>query len=102
MIMTLFDRFTKAFRAGSPASRTLQEASEHERRLIELCSAPARDALAALETRFSGLSSEEAEKRLDEYGPNELSHTRRLGFWADIFQRCKGPLVIQLLLIASI
>ena len=102
MIMNLFDRFTKGFRAESPGSRTVQEASEHERRLIDVCVVPARDALAALDTRFRGLNSEEAEKRLDEYGPNELSHARRLGFWADVFQRCRSPLVIQLLIIASI
>ncbi|MGA2402620.1 MAG: magnesium-translocating P-type ATPase [Syntrophobacteraceae bacterium] len=102
MILNLLDKFARAFRAESPASKTMQEISEHERRLIDLCTVPIREVLAALETNFRGLRSEEAEKRLDEYGPNELSHTRRLGFWADIFQRCKSPLVVQLLIIALI
>uniref|UniRef100_UPI00307F1932 magnesium-translocating P-type ATPase n=1 Tax=Ignavibacterium sp. TaxID=2651167 RepID=UPI00307F1932 len=44
----------------------------------------------------------EAEKRLDEYGPNELAHSKTLGFWADILNRCRSPLVIQLLIIALI
>ena len=79
-----------------------QEVSEQERRLIDLCALPAREALAALDTGLRGLSSEEAEKRLDEYGPNELSHARRMGFWANIFQRCRSPLVVQLLIIAVI
>ncbi len=70
--------------------------------MVDLCSVPAGQALTALETGFKGLSSEEVDKRLDEYGPNELSHTRRLSFWADILQRCKSPLVVQLLLIATI
>jgi len=33
---------------------------------------------------------------------NELSHARRIGFCADILQRCRSPLVVQLLIIALI
>ena len=102
MIRGLLEKSAKVFRTGSPGPRISQEVSEQERRLIDLSVLPAREALAALDTGLRGLSSEEAEKRLDEYGPNELSHTRRMGFWADIVQRCKSPLVVQLLLIASI
>jgi Mg2+-importing ATPase len=80
----------------------LQEISEHERRLIELCLVSAEEALQALGSGLQGVDSEEAERRLDEYGPNELSHSRHLGFWADIYTRCKSPLVIQLLIIAVV
>ena len=52
--------------------------------------------------RAPGLTSENADQRLHKFGPNELSHTKQLGFFADIFERCKSPLVIQLLLIAAI
>lgn len=76
--------------------------SADERHLVELCSLSAPEALSALDTALRGLDSEEAERRLDEYGPNEISTTKRFGFWADIFHRCKSPLVIQLLLIAVI
>ena len=76
--------------------------SEHERRLIELCSMPINSALSALNSSFQGLKEKEAEERLDEYGPNELSHLRRLGFWADIYRRIKSPLIIQLLIIAIV
>jgi len=76
--------------------------SEHERRLIELCSMPVGSALSELNSSFQGLKEKEAEDRLDEYGPNELSHLRRLGFWADIYRRIKSPLVIQLLIIAIV
>jgi len=76
--------------------------SEHERRLIELCSIPINSALFALNSSFQGLNEKEAEERLDEYGPNELSHLRRLGFWADIYRRIKSPLIIQLLIIAVV
>ena len=76
--------------------------SENERRLVSLCSQPAADALAALSTTPRGLTSEEAERRLTEVGPNELSRGKHLGFWADILQRCRSPLVVQLLIIAIV
>lgn len=86
-------------RAQLISQRTL---SEHERKLIELCSIPIHEALFRLESSFQGLKQKEAEDRIDEYGPNELSHLKRLGFWADIYKRMKSPLVIQLLVIAIV
>ncbi len=85
--------------SGILAQRTL---SEHERRLIDLCSVPVNKAFDALKTSPAGLSAEEVEDRLEEYGPNELSYLKRLGFWGDLFQRFKSPLVIQLLVIAIV
>ncbi len=81
------------------AQRTL---SEHERRLIDLCTVPVHKAFEALKTTSAGLNAEEVENRLDEYGPNELSYLKRLGFWGDLLQRFKSPLVIQLLVIAIV
>ena len=79
-----------------------QSQAEHERRLVSLCAMPAAEALADLRTGPRGLSSEEAERRLEEFGPNELARGKRLGFWADILQRCRSPLVVQLLIIAAV
>lgn len=74
-----------------------------EKRLIELCGVTVRDAIKNLKTTpTEGLSSEEAEKRLDEYGPNELAHARQPDFLADILHRCKSPLVVQLLVISAV
>ena len=101
----LQDRKKKGPQGPSSASRnqkSIQEANKHESRLVDLCTRPLQEALTALETTPTGLSSEEAERRLDEYGPNELSQAKHLGFWADIFNRCKSPLVIQLLVIATV
>ena len=102
MIKALLDMSGRLFRADSPNQRMLQEVSEQERRLIDLCVRPVGEALAALDAGLRGLSSEEADKRLDEYGLNELSHTRHKGFLIDILERCKSPLVVQLLIIATI
>ncbi len=79
-----------------------QPQAENERRLVSLCSKSGAEALAALGTTAKGLTSEEAERRLEEYGPNELARGKHLGFWADIFQRCRSPLVVQLLIIALV
>ncbi len=88
-----------SLRASPPAPRP---SSEDERRLIDLCAGPLQEGLAALETTPLGLGAEEAEERLDEYGPNELSHLKRLGFWADMYHRLRSPLVVQLLVIAAV
>lgn len=70
--------------------------------MVHLCSIPAQEALVSLETTSLGLSEEIAENRLEDLGPNEIPRAKHLGFWADILQRCKSPLVIQLFLIAII
>ena len=76
--------------------------NDHERRLIDLCAMPAGKALAVLETTGRGLTADEAEHRLDEYGLNELSHLKRLSFFADMVHRFTSPLVVQLLVIALV
>jgi len=79
-----------------------QSLAENERRLVTLCAQSAADALAALGTTPRGLTSEEAARRLEEFGPNELARGKHLGFWADILQRCRSPLVVQLFIIALV
>lgn len=86
----------------APGARLSQASAEQERRLIELCTIPAAEALQRLESSPRGLGSEEADQRRTRYGPNELSRARPLGFWADIYHRCRSPLVIQLLIIALV
>jgi Mg2+-importing ATPase len=97
MIKGLFARFSNGSAVQSPAPRTL---NDHERQLVELCTVPVQEALGALKTTLQGLRAEEAERRLEEYGPNGLYHLKRLGFWGDMFHRLKSPLIVQLLVIA--
>jgi Mg2+-importing ATPase len=66
------------------------------------CSQTVQEAFETLKTSAQGINSKEAESRLDEYGKNELAHNMALGFWADIFERLRSPLVIQLLVIAIV
>ena len=99
MTKKLLNKFTNIKNIPLSAHRNLKE---NEERLINLCSIGIQDALEELQTNIQGLNSKEAESRLDEIGPNELSHLKKLGFWADIANRMKGPLVIQLLVIAIV
>ncbi len=87
---------------GSPRSQVPGADAGDERRLIDTCTLPAAEALARLESSLSGLRAGEAERRLAEYGPNALSRGSPLGFWVDIYHRCKSPLVVQLLIIALV
>lgn len=71
-----------------------------EQRLLEICLLTPGEAISRLNSTPSGLSEEEAENRLEEFGPNELPHAKRLSFWADVLERLRNPLNIQLLVIA--
>jgi P-type Mg2+ transporter len=78
------------------------QASESERLLIEICGMDVQDSIKRLKSMIGGLSSTDAEERQEEFGRNELAHTKTIGIWTDIYNRCKSPLVVQLLLIAVI
>ena len=99
MIKNLFARFRIGSNTQSPAPRT---SSDHEDQLSALCTTPIQEALLTLNTTLQGLTAEVAEKRLDKFGPNELSHLKRLGFFADMAHRMRSPLVIQLVVIALV
>jgi len=73
-----------------------------EQRLIRLCTCPLPLIFAELNTTPKGLSEQEAAERLSTIGRNEVPSTRKLSFWADILERFSSPLVIQLIIIASI
>src|SRR5712691_4034072 len=78
------------------------EISANERELIDLCSLPAEATLSKLQVGEKGLDPGQVEERQGRYGLNEVAHQKKLGFLGEIFQRCKNPLVIQLLIIAGI
>ncbi|MHB9152050.1 MAG: magnesium-translocating P-type ATPase [Spirochaetales bacterium] len=83
-------------------AKEAQAGSDDERKLVALCTCPSDESLQKLSTTLKGLSFSDADKRLSEYGPNELSKLKTLSFGADMFERLKSPLVIQLLVIATV
>jgi Mg2+-importing ATPase len=88
--------------AASGQAAAPRAVNDDERHLIALCSLPIPEALGALGTTPQGLDADTAAQRLHDTGPNVLAHARRLGFWADLFERLKSPLVVQLLVIALV
>ncbi len=87
--------FTKE--AKTPHSATLDE-----KRLIEICKLTQQETLLNLNSSENGITNDEAEERLEKYGRNELAHTKEIGIIQDLYNRCKSPLVVQLILIALI
>jgi P-type Mg2+ transporter len=76
--------------------------SEHEQKLMELCKLPDEEALQRLGVTENGLSDEQVEAAREEYGSNILSHRKEPGIVMELLQRCRNPLVIQLLVICGV
>ena len=76
--------------------------SEVSRRALpsteDLLSPSTEELLARLNTSLSGLSSEEAEKRIEIYGYNELAKRKKRTFIVDFLSRFRSPLIIILLI----
>jgi Mg2+-importing ATPase len=76
--------------------------STENNRFIKLCTCSLAETFTELDTVPTGLSEKEAEKRLGEYGRNEISASKQKSFWADMLERFSSPLVVQLLVIALV
>ncbi len=73
-----------------------------EKELLKMCAVPSEAVLSQAGTTDKGLSEEQVRTSRALFGLNEVSRRKKLGFVAEIFQRCKNPLVIQLFVIASV
>ena len=92
--------FLKIFSKNSNAQS--QKNLENEKKLVEICILSVNEAMKKFESNLDGISEEEAEKKLKEYGLNELSTGKKYNIFIDILQRFKNPLVIQLLIICLV
>ena len=88
--------FLKAAKAASSSI------SEHEKKLLEICRLSTEDALKNLEVTENGLTDDEVETAREEFGPNNLGSKKQTGVVMELLQRCRNPLVIQLLVICII
>jgi Mg2+-importing ATPase len=85
---------------GSPSS--ISEAAEaNERRLSEICAESTEEAFRTCFAIEAGLSTEESERRRQEYGRNDVA-LKQAGFFSRTVRRFANPLVIQLLVIAAV
>ncbi len=62
----------------------------------------AHEALRELDSTIHGLNSDEAARRLEEFGPNELATGSRVSPWSILFEQFKNVLVIILLIATAL
>src|SRR5271166_3373921 len=75
---------------------------EVSQRLIRMASLPPGEVLAELKTSADGLADEEAQRRLEEFGPNVVTHEARFTRLKLFVRACLNPLVILLVVLAAI
>jgi Mg2+-importing ATPase len=71
-------------------------------RLTKSASEPQAESLAEMNTSAAGLSEAEAQRRLEEFGPNVVAHEQRYVRLKLFIKACLNPLVILLLVLATI
>ncbi len=70
--------------------------------VVEIAALDTAQVYAHLNTRAEGLSAEEAEARLEQYGANVLAKDQRPGFGKLLWHALRNPLVILLAVLATI
>jgi P-type Mg2+ transporter len=68
----------------------------------DFLSLPAEELLNRLKTSPQGLSSEEAQERIEIYGPNELARKKKRAAILNFLSRFKSPLVIILMIAGAV
>ncbi|HED38051.1 MAG TPA: magnesium-translocating P-type ATPase, partial [Ignavibacteria bacterium] len=101
MVRSIFSKISPSI--FTKEAKSPHQTSKSEQLLIDICSYDVQKALQQLNTDLKkGLTSAEAEERLDKYGYNGLAHSKTFSIWIDLFNRLKSPLVIQLLIIVFV
>ncbi len=90
------------FRPATQDNGLSAKAAEGERLLLEIGLLAPDAVLSRLNGTDHGLTTLEAGARRLRYGPNEITKRKKLSVVAEILDRCKNPLVIQLLVIAGV
>lgn len=86
-------------KAAQSASGTV---SEHQQLLVDVAALPVDQVLQKFAVNESGLNEEQVEAARAEHGSNEFGAKRQVSFVAEILERCRNPLVIQLLVICIV
>jgi Mg2+-importing ATPase len=73
-----------------------------EQELLDMCAVSSEAALSRAGSSDKGLSDSQVQEQRAKFGLNEIAKRKKLGFIGEIFQRCKNPLVIQLLVISGV
>ena len=89
-----------AFRKAAQAA--VNVISEHEQKLLEICRLPAEEALRRYEVGDQGLTEAQVQAARALHGRNILNTRKQAGMLKELLQRCRNPLVIQLLIICVV
>ena len=76
--------------------------SEHERRLVDIAPLSSDEALKQLGVAEAGLTEDAAEASREIHGRNDFGAKKQLGLLMELAERCRNPLVIQLLVICVV
>ncbi len=98
--MNLFSmNFTMPTRLAGP----INTKSKHvAKKMLEMAHAEASEVLEQLGSTSAGLTSEEAARRLEKFGPNEVAKEKQLTWYARLFENIKNPLIILLVALGII
>ena len=91
----MFPRFNLGTYFAMPEPKPSKETPD---KVTALLHGPEDAAFAAVEASRNGLSSEEAARRLEKFGPNSVS-ARRASALVELLRKFKEPLVVQLMVI---
>ncbi len=83
-------------------SKRMPVAKRSVNKLVDVALTDAASTLQQLNTSVNGLTSTEAEARLEQYGPNAIAREKRLSAWARLFTILRNPLVILLAVLAVV
>lgn len=70
--------------------------------LLNLGKAGPEQSLVDLESSLKGLSSEEARKRLERFGPNEVSHEKPPAWWVQLLSAFWNPFIFILIVLGVV
>ncbi|HEY3450229.1 MAG TPA: magnesium-translocating P-type ATPase [Myxococcales bacterium] len=84
------------------ADRKVPASARASAALLEAGHRSAPEALAALSSQATGLSQEEAERRLEQHGPNAVAKDEGHGRWAMLARALFNPLVVLLALLSAV
>ncbi len=101
MWRSLADKISVFFTKGK-TKFVLERSNGNERRLVEICGMTPDEALKSLSTTEQGLKNSQVELLQEEFGPNEITREKKIGFLSGILRRFANPLVVLLLIISGV
>src|SRR5580704_4002941 len=93
---------TTATRTEKPADSSVVSARWDATRMREAAAGTCENVLRLAESAPSGLTEEEAQLRLEKYGPNEIAAHRAESWAMRLFHALRNPLVVLLATLAAV